>query len=252
MKENKLNDTRLFINSNVFINTNNNKYYTLINSDGNDINNYLFQLNNLTNNNILICKNFYNYEQTECIKAIPDGFYCNDTDKKTIDKCHINCEKCIQGPTDNNNNCLKCKNELYIDLVNCVSDCINGVLINNIYKCKCTYDKKCEICSKESELVGQCISCNIDEGFYPKSDYNNTTLSFINCYNNETISDGYYLNKSLNLYEPCYNTCSKCSNFGDENNNNCDECKSGYSFINNYTNDKNCYRQCNYYYYIDF
>ena len=60
----------------------------------------------------LKCQNFskyYNYAQTECFLSIPEGYYCNNTTLKTIDKCHDNCKTCEEGPTNNNNKCLICK-----------------------------------------------------------------------------------------------------------------------------------------------
>ena len=198
----------------------------------------------------LICEeNYYNYEHKECYSSIPDGYYLNEDDK-TIDKCHENCKTCDEGPTNDNNNCKECQDSLFFDLGNCVTSCNNGILISEVLKtCKCSLDIKCRICSKETYLsTGKCLSCNTEEEYYPKNNDEDNTLLLLNCYNNETISDGYYLNKTFFSYEPCYNTCEKCSGFGDENNNNCDECKSGYSFMNN---DKNCYQNCNYYFYFD-
>ena len=114
---------------------------------------------------------YYNYNRTECIDEIPDGYYCDNNELKTIDKCHNNCETCNKGPTDNNNNCLKCKDSLYLDSGNCVETCINGFVINDgLNICKCSYDIKCKICSEESKLINQCISCNIEEGYYNLED----------------------------------------------------------------------------------
>ena len=39
----------------------------------------------------LICENYYNYNHTECIDNIPEGFYLNNSIYKTIDKCDIKC-----------------------------------------------------------------------------------------------------------------------------------------------------------------
>ena len=88
-------------------------------------------------------------------------------------------------------------------------------------------------------------------GYFPKiNDPNNFNNSFVNCYNESTISDGYYLNNITNQYEPCYYTCKKCNSLGDKNNNNCIECDN-ISFFN-YFFDHNCYPNCLNYYYIDY
>ena len=34
----------------------------------------------------LICQNYYDYEQKKCIDKIPDGFFLNDSELRTIDK----------------------------------------------------------------------------------------------------------------------------------------------------------------------
>ena len=36
----------------------------------------------------------YDYNQTECIDIIPEGFYINDSLFKTIDYCHKDCKSC--------------------------------------------------------------------------------------------------------------------------------------------------------------
>ena len=151
------------------------------------------------------CKNknkYYNYEKTECIDDIPVGFYCNNNTLKTIDKCHSNCKTCLEGGTDENNNCKSCKDDgtKYFDLGNCKSTCENGHFIdeNNINKCKCSKNKKCKLCSAESNQNDLCLSCNKEDNYYPKINDETNFDSFINCYNDDTISCMYYfyLNKS--------------------------------------------------------
>ena len=114
-------------NPNIVIPSDKNNYYVLIFNNSNEIdlsneNNYLYILDDLLMELIfinytdsiitkLICQNYYNYEQTKCIDYIPDGYYLNSTEFRTIDKCHENCKTCNQGPTEKNNNCLTCKND---------------------------------------------------------------------------------------------------------------------------------------------
>ena len=41
---------------------------------------------------ILNCSNnYYSYDMKECIDVVPEGFYCNNKTKKTIDKCPNKC-----------------------------------------------------------------------------------------------------------------------------------------------------------------
>ena len=140
----------------------------------------------------LICEKYYNYTQTGCLVEIPDGFYLNDSIKKTIDKCDIQCEKC----------------------------------------------------SKESMDKELCISCNINDNYYPKFNDNLNIEDFIKCYN--TKQEGYYLDKNQNIYMPCYSECKNCEELGNENNNKCTECNSNYTLVN-----QNCFEKCSYYHYFD-
>ena len=196
----------------------------------------------------LICNNYSNYQRTECINVIPHGYYCNDTTFKTINKCHENCETCEEGPNENNNNCLSCKNSKFLDLGNCIDKCINGYFtdIDDINKCKCSNNIKCFFCSEESKEYNLCLSCNNQKGYYQKSDDEQRTDSFINCYKN---LEGYYLDN--NIYKPCYPTCKKCYELGNEENNKCIECINTHEFKNYLENSHNCYEKCDYYYYID-
>ena len=203
---------------------------------------------------VVICDNYYNYDKTDCYDNVPNGFYCNNTYLKTIDKCHDKCEACEEGPSTDNNNCLTCKDSKYLDLGNCVDECPYGNFrdADNIIKCKCSTNISCYYCSEESKQYNLCVSCNFDEGYYPiLNDENNINNSIINCYNNISISEGYYLNLTTKYYEKCYNSCKKCNDVGDVNNNKCSECKYGYEFKNDFENDNNCYEICNNYYYYD-
>ena len=195
-----------------------------------------------------ICGNYFNYQRTECLEVIPNGYYCNDTLLKTIDKCHENCKTCKKGPNEKNNNCLSCKNTKFFDLGNCVDKCINGYYtdIDDINKCKCSNNIKCFYCSEKSKEYNLCLSCNNQKGYYQKSDDEQRSDSFINCYKN---LEGYYLDN--NIYKPCYSTCKKCYELGNEENNKCIECINTHEFKNYLGNSNNCYEKCDYYYYID-
>ena len=204
----------------------------------------------------IICNNnyYYNYQKTECINYIPDGYYCNNTEPRTIDKCHNNCKTCNKGPTTNNNNCLSCKDSdaIYFDLGNCTSNCNFGYYnVNNVNYCKCSFDIKCNNCTYESYTNDLCISCNMEDGYYPKKNDPNNIDTYINCYNKSTISEGYFLNYTSNRYEPCYSTCKNCSEYGNDIDHKCIECKSEYEFKNDFENNSNCYQKCVYNYFYD-
>ena len=189
-----------------------------------------------------IFNQYYNYEKTLCIDEIPQGYFVNDSNYNTIDKCHPDCKECDKKNDANNSNCKSCLNNKFLYLGNCVTSCINGFiedsLGNKIYNC---FNNKCKECSNESNDLDLCISCN--ESFYPKIDDPINSNSFINCYKDP---DNYYLDN--NIYKPCYQTCKKCTGIGTPLDNKCLEFKPGYSKIEN---NQNCYQNCKYYYYFD-
>ena len=66
----------------------------------------------------LNCSNYYNYNLTGCINEIPEGYYCNDSNHKTIDKCNIKCKSCSYDSTEKDL-CLSCNTiNNYYPLVN--------------------------------------------------------------------------------------------------------------------------------------
>ena len=202
--------------------------------------------------NCELFEKYYNYDLTACTDEVEDGYYCNNTSLKTVDKCHNNCQTCKEGPVNDNNNCLTCPkiagNVKYFDLGNCSDNCINDIFTDtdSIEKCKCSKNIKCENCTKESIASDLCITCNNGEGYYKKSDDEERTDGFINCYKNP---EGYF--KDNDIYKPCYSSCKFCTEYGSESENKCTECKEGYETKNDFENDNNCYKICefNYYYY---
>ena len=109
----------------------------------------------------LVCDNYYNYNYIGCIDSIPEGYYCNNTIRKTIDKCIDKCKKCTKESILNNL-CISCNNEnkyysKYNEYYNNTNytDCYNiepiGYYldnISNIYKPCFTgiNNEKCEEC----------------------------------------------------------------------------------------------------------
>ena len=67
--------------------------------------------------NCLDCKynnKYVNYQQTECIDEVPEGFYVNSTDYNKINKCHPKCKTCNNAPINNDMNCLTCPQGYYL------------------------------------------------------------------------------------------------------------------------------------------
>ena len=212
-----------------------------------------------TNSNLceIICNApyYYNYYRNECISDIPEGYYNDDPTGRTIDKCYERCQTCNEGGTSTKNNCLTCKDEYpyYYYNKNCYTsgECNNGVIDSPDKKCKCMEENKCLECDLTSLALNDrlCLSCNTGASYYPKQ--GDDTSSHHNCYNDETISDGYYLNKNTHQYEQCYSSCNKCTTLGNEDDHKCTECKSGYTKYITNDNIENCYQTCNHYLYFD-
>ena len=62
---------------------------------------------------------------------------------------------------------------------------------------------------------------------------------------------GYYLDLNEDIFKKCFENCKFCYGEGNERNNNCLECKSNFIFLNESSNDNNCYEKCDFYYYFD-
>ena len=60
-------------------------------------------------NNCLNCSNYINYELTECIDKIPDGYYLDNEELGTLGKCHEFCKTCDGPPMPYGMQCIECK-----------------------------------------------------------------------------------------------------------------------------------------------
>ena len=196
----------------------------------------------------LICKYYHNSDKSKCFNEIVEGYYLKDEENKIIDKCHEDCKTCSQKETSENSNCNSCHTGKFLNFGNCVNLCKNNYETdeygNNI--CKCSLNDKCKNCTIKSVELGLCVSCS--ENFYTKIDDEKNEDGFIDCYKDP---EGYYLDLDYEIYKPCYDNCKSCKEGGNFKNNNCEECKEGFEFKEDFENDKNCYKKCNYYYYFD-
>ena len=65
------------------------------------------------------CDYYKNNEGTICSEIVPNGYYILDIINKIIEKCHISCNTCENGPIDNNNNnCASCKENFELNINN--------------------------------------------------------------------------------------------------------------------------------------
>ena len=134
--------------------------------------NYLFYPKN---KNCLNCPKYVNFEQTECINEIPDGYYLSDPSYGIIEKCNEYCSKCSNAQTLNNMNCDYCIEGYYLKLDdNNIKNCFpyedkipsNYYTKKNepniYYKCY----ELCGSCDKEgNESNMNCLTC-IDNNTY--------------------------------------------------------------------------------------
>ena len=112
----------------------------------------------------------------------------------------------------------------------------------------CPQSEKCSECNQVSLSMNLCVKCNNEKGYYLlKSNYD---TRYIDCVNNITKPYNFYFDKNNKDYEPCFETCFKCSKKGDYEDNNCDSCD-GITYIPKpeYEDSKNCVPKCKYYYY---
>ena len=134
----------------------------------------------------LDCKSsgkYFNYEKTDCIDAIPSGYYLSDPDTNSIEKCHENCATCTSGPTVVNNNCDSCKTNL----------------IFNSGNCEACYES-CETCSEIGDSTNhKCSECITNYEF--KNDFPDIS----NCY--QKCQYNYYYDSSNVLQCTSNNNC---------------------------------------------
>ena len=219
------------------------------------------------------CRNYYNYEQTDCITTIEDGYYNNDTDAKTIDKCPDKCKKCsLESVTKDS--CILCNVDKFYypkqddplnegsSFTKCYykDDPQSGYYLNideQIFK-PCY--SKCESCNQDGDNQNNhCTQCKGDN-IYDLVDGNCICHYFYNYEKTDcidSIEDGYYNNdKDAKTIDKCPDKCSTCSYDSIIINNNlCSSC----NIIDDYypkEDDKNnqfyeCYREGQIGYYLD-
>ena len=137
---------------------------------------YFYQTKNCLN-----CKSinkYVNYEQTECIDEIPDGYYVNDTNINTIDKCHQNCLTCGESSSsDEDMKCTSCDNNkgyyFIFGTKNCQKIPYQGHYLDENDKTLKKCYKDCLTCStgpvaNEKGVITNmnCDSCNELQGLY--------------------------------------------------------------------------------------
>ena len=152
-----------------------------------------------------------------------------------------------------------------IKRVNIINKINNFSFLKSINRASFQYNKKRHLnelrikCNKIDYINKLCLECNIKEGYYPiyhdYNYYNRKTLlqkyinNYFDCYNDNTVPLGYYLNKNLNAYEKCYFSCKRCYGKGNRVYNNCSSCIDNYIFQPEKPFSTDCVRKCEFYYY---
>ena len=109
-------------------------------------------------------------------------------------------------------------------------------------------EEKCLTCNEASKSKGLCLSCNEDKG-YRKVNYTKVLTQFYDCLlNTSSAINKYYYNEETKIYRPCYKTCKRCAESGNEQANHCLECENGYMFRPGNNPYNNCVVYSDFYY----
>ena len=108
---------------------------------------------------------------------------------------------------------------------------------------------KCSECSFDSVNQNLCLKCNNDLSYYKIYPASINNIPFLECVNEDIKPENFHLNKELLRYEPCFETCKECFDYGNSEINNCTTCISGYTKRDE--NQNNCVVDCEFYYYYN-
>lgn len=192
------------------------------------------------------CANGYNAVSTDltnCVSQRPEYYFLDENENPKIYKpCKTSCQTCNGVGTTTDAQCLSCKTNGYKieNTNNCYYTTPEGYYLddtdpnNKVYK-KCY--STCKTCSEGKDTEDNCDICK--DNYYKIEQTSN-------CVN--TPPNGYYFNTTGSNYQKCFSSCETCTQYGDNNNNNCDTCKTGFYKIEG-TN--NCVDTTPQYYYKD-
>lgn len=175
---------------------------------------------------------------------LPEGYYkSTDTGNKIFKICGNNCLSCTQGNTSTNDNCVKCKDQMFFIEDRPQGNCYDQDpgegyyfdTLNNIYK-KC--HSSCKTCSEYGE--NKCESC-VDTK-YKMNPFDNI------CY--DQCPANYVENINTHICETkCHESCEICNTPSDSSNPNCLTCKTGYYSYED--NTSLCHQTCNRGYFLN-
>ena len=183
----------------------------------------------------LICSNYYNYDHSECLNQIPDGFYLNNSKLKTINKCEEKCEKCTYE-SSLENKCISCNIKLeYYPIynnesqgfLNCYKEPLEHYYLDEIDNSFKVCYSTCKYCNNSgNETNNNCLIC--DENYILKGNncYKRCEFYYYFDINNKyqcTLSNECPIdyNKLIPEKKECLKNCTDDENYQFEYNNIC-------------------------------
>ena len=218
--------------------------------------------NSKTNNCTTCLDSSYAFIETQpsnCVSKTekPNGFYLgkNDYGEETFYRCKTaNCKECDGVMNDNHpDDCFECLSGYYF-FIDRKGECVYYYDIpSNTYYSEekgmyvyCHYN--CARCSNGGNSTMQyCTECISGLSFITAQPTNCITKE-----EKELSYSNYYLDTETNTYRECHFNCSRCSKAASDVDNNCEECKDNYAFMESSPQYNNCYsltdKPGNYYY----
>ena len=213
---------------------------------------------------LLICKSGYILYENNCVPhCYPTCETCSDYSQNSEDQKCLTCnesyyledEKCIKIIPTTIPTTIPTKipttipTTLPITFPTTIITTIPTTIITTIPKTspivECL-EEKCLTCSHESNKYHLCLSCNSN---YTKVNYTSVFPEFLDCMKKEDPKlKSFYFNESSKEFRPCYKNCEKCLIGGNNEENNCLECKKGFMFRPGDNSKNNCVVYSKYYY----
>ena len=199
-----------------------------------------------------------------CLDSNSEGYYF-DLEENIYKECYKTCKYCYGEGNETNDNCSECKpNYIFLNLsndINCYNKCEHYYYFDEYNNYKCTEAKICPIefnklVKEKNKCVAECQNDDIYKYEYNCTCYENCPNNTYSLLNNTYICldptlEGYYLDLEENIFKECYETCKYCHGEGNITNNNCIECISNYTFLNESNHNNNCYINCSHYYFFN-
>ena len=172
-----------------------------------------YKYDNYTCKKEIICENYYNYNHTGCLDSIPQGYYLNDTIKKTIDKCNIKCSNCSLDSMEKDL-CISCNiNENYYSkfndsvnfnsFVNCYNETQTGYFLDNVSNIFYPCHYICKECSGPGN--NQCVMCfdnyTLENGSCLYMEEKNSYILFTSDKLSDNMASNEYYSDSTNYFD---------------------------------------------------